>query len=189
MFDFVEPRVRRLVADHLGVGTEELTRDVSLADELAVDSLDLVELALALEAEFGISLSEATLDGVRTYGELADAVCILARLRREAELGAERAKEPLIWARVVLPQSHGSSELQRAGWLTPYTAETIAEDALRGGRGTRLEVSVSSTVSDDGLARLVHQFAWLGDRGVQVNVHRDTHLGAHGNRTHPHAAA
>src|SRR5207249_944863 len=143
MFDFVEPRVRRLVADHLGVGTEELTRDVSLADELAVDSLDLVELALALEAEFGISLSEATLDGVRTYGELADAVCILARLRREAELGAERAKEPLIWARVVLPQSHGSSELQRAGWLTPYTAETIAEDALRGGRGTRLEVSVS----------------------------------------------
>ena len=61
MFDFVEPRVRRLVADHLGVGTEELTRDVSLADELAVDSLDLVELALALETEFGISMSEATL--------------------------------------------------------------------------------------------------------------------------------
>src|SRR5204863_8944159 len=72
MSDFVEPRVRRLVADHLGVGTEELTRDVSLADELAVDSLDLVELALALEAEFGISMSEATLDEVRTYGELAD---------------------------------------------------------------------------------------------------------------------
>ena len=188
MFDFVEPRVRRLVADHLGVGTEELTRDVSLADELAVDSLDLVELALALETEFGISMSEATLDQVRTYGELADAVCGLARLRREAELRTDSAREPLIWARVVLPHGHGS-ELQRAGWLTPYTAETIAEDALRGGRGTRLEVSVSSTVSDDGLARLVHQFAWLGDRGVQVNVRRDTHLGAHGNRTHPHAAA
>ncbi len=188
MFDFVEPRVRRLVADHLGVGTEELTRDVSLADELAVDSLDLVELALALETEFGISMSEATLDEVRTYGELADAVCGLARLRREAELRTDSAREPLIWARVVLPHGHGS-ELQRAGWLTPYTAETIAEDALRGGRGTRLEVSVSSTVSDDGLARLVHQFAWLGDRGVQVNVRRDTHLGAHGNRTHPHAAA
>ena len=188
MFDFVEPRVRRLVADHLGVGTEELTRDVSLADELAVDSLDLVELALALETEFGISMSEATLDEVRTYGELADAVCGLARLRRETELRTDSAREPLIWARVVLPHGHGS-ELQRAGWLTPYTAETIAEDALRGGRGTRLEVSVSSTVSDDGLARLVHQFAWLGDRGVQVNVHRDAHLGAHGNRTHPHAAA
>ena len=189
MFDFVEPRVRRLVADHLGVGTEELTRDVSLADELAVDSLDLVELALALETEFGISMSEATLDEVRTYGELADAVCGLARLRREAELRTERAREPLIWARVVLPSGRGKSELQRAGWLTPYTAETIAEDALRGGRGTRLEVSVSSHLSDDGLARLVDQFAWLGDRGVEVNVRRDAHLGAHGNRTHPHAAA
>jgi hypothetical protein len=50
-------------------------------------------------------------------------------------------------------------------------------------------VSVSSSVSDDGLARLAHQFAWLGDRGVQVNVRRDEHLGAHGNRTHPPAAA
>src|SRR5207253_714397 len=115
MFDFVEPRVRRLVADHLGVGTEELTRDVSLADELAVDSLDLVELALALETEFGIAMSEATLDELRRYRELVEAVCVLARL--------------------------------------------------------------------------VHQFAWLGDRGVQVNVRRDTHLGAHGNRTHPRAAA
>ncbi len=188
MFDFVEPRVRRLVAEHLGVGTEELTRDVSLADELAVDSLDLVELALALETEFGISMSEATLDDVRTYGELADAVCALARLRREVELRNETTREPLIWARVVLPRGHGS-ELQRSGWLTPYTAETIAEDALRGGRGTRLDVSVASTVSDDGLARLVHQFAWLGDRGVEVNVRRDAHLGAHGNRTHPDAAA
>src|SRR5262249_27289116 len=189
MFDFVEPRVRRLVADHLGVGTEELTRDVSLADELAVDSLDLVELALALESEFGIAMSEATLDEVRTYGELSDAVCELARLRREAELRSERALEPLIWARVVLPPNQGPAELQRAGWLPPYTAETIAEDALRGGNGTRLEVSVSAGVSDDGLARLVHQFAWLGDRGVQVNVRRDEHLGANGNRTHPHAAA
>ena len=87
MFDFVEPRVRRLVADHLGVGTEELTRDVSLADELAVDSLDLVELALALETEFGISVSEATLDDVRTYGELADAVCACQDLTCIVEVG------------------------------------------------------------------------------------------------------
>src|SRR5262249_61443420 len=108
MFDFVEPRVRRLVADHLGVGTEELTRDVSLADELAVDSLDLVELALALEAEFGISLSEATLDQVRTYGELADAVCVLARHRRGAEVGGGRGAGAPIWGRGILPPAHGN---------------------------------------------------------------------------------
>jgi len=38
----VEPRVQRVVAAHLGVGPEELTPDVSLADDLAADSLDLV---------------------------------------------------------------------------------------------------------------------------------------------------
>jgi len=32
MFDFVEPRVRRVVAEHLGVGAEDLARDVSLTD-------------------------------------------------------------------------------------------------------------------------------------------------------------
>ena len=43
MFELVEPRVRRVVAEHLGVNPEELTRDVSLTDDLAADSLDLLE--------------------------------------------------------------------------------------------------------------------------------------------------
>ena len=41
--EFVEPNVRRLVAEHLGVGFEELVAHVSLRDDLAADSLDLVE--------------------------------------------------------------------------------------------------------------------------------------------------
>ena len=44
MFDFVEPRVRRVVAEYLGVGVEELSDETSLTDDLAADSLDLVEL-------------------------------------------------------------------------------------------------------------------------------------------------
>ena len=110
----------------------------------------------------------------------------LAGTRREAET---RSEEQRVRARVVPPNGKPSTILDRTDLLTPYTAETIAEDALRGGRGTRLEVSVSSHLSDDGLARLVDQFAWPGDRGVEVNVRRDAHLGAHGNRTHPRAAA
>ena len=51
---YQELRVRRVVADALGVGLGELVREVSLRDDLAADSLDLVELALALEAKFGI---------------------------------------------------------------------------------------------------------------------------------------
>src|SRR5216117_3659969 len=115
---FVEPSCRRLVADHLGVGVEQLVAGVSLRDDLAADSLDLVELAMALEAEFGIVVPEHILDRVRTYGDLV-------RARRAAEVRA--AKPPLgTWARVVLPPAgEPGGNLERAGWLTPYTAETI----------------------------------------------------------------
>ena len=191
MFEFVEPRVRRVVAEQLGVNAEELTTNVSLTDDLAADSLDLLELALVLEAELGIAIPESTIEALRTYGDLLDAVQALTRGRREAEAVAARAVAPaLVWARVVSARSESSGDIQRTGWLTPYTAETIADDALRAGRGAKLEVAVPSTVSDAGLAQLQDEFAWLGDRGVQVSIRRDHHLGPLGQlATRPHAAA
>src|SRR5438876_4029905 len=88
---FVEPSCRRLVADRLGVDLEELVAGASLRDDLAADSLDLVELAMALEAEFGIMVPERILDRVRTYGDLVQAMGLLIRARRAAEV---RAAEP-----------------------------------------------------------------------------------------------
>jgi acyl carrier protein len=84
MSEFVEPRVRRVVADHLGVGLEELAPDVSLIDDLAADSLDLVELAVEIERQFGIVLPEALIDEIRTYGDIVDTVLQLTRAQREA---------------------------------------------------------------------------------------------------------
>jgi acyl carrier protein len=189
MFEFVEPRVRRVVAEQLGVSPDELSSDVSLTDELAADSLDLLELALALEMELGIVIPESTIDELRTYGELLDIVRMLARRRREAEVRARGSEPALVWARVYSPLAEERGEIQRACWLTPYTAETIAEDALRAGRGARLEVAVPSTLSDASVAALQDEFAWLGDRGVEVSVRRDHHLGPLAQRPHPHAAA
>src|SRR5689334_4099226 len=74
MYGFVEPHVRRLLAEQLGVGVEELVSEVSLRDDLAADSLDLVELALALEGEFAVVVSDRILDEVRTFGDLVRAV-------------------------------------------------------------------------------------------------------------------
>jgi acyl carrier protein len=190
MFDLVEPRVRRLVADHLGVDVEELTSDVSLTDDLAADSLDLLELALVFEREFEIVVPESTLEHVRTYGDFVETVQTLSSGRREVELVVDAQSVPtLVWARVCAPNGRGCGEVQRAGWLTPYTAEEIAEDALRVGRGARLEVTVSPEVTDAGLARLQSEFSWLGQRGVQVSVRRDHHRGPLRNNVHPHAAA
>lgn len=74
MDEFVEPHVRRLVAEQLAVGIEELVFDVSLRDDLAADSLDLVALALAVEGEFAVVVPDRILDEVRTFGDLVRAV-------------------------------------------------------------------------------------------------------------------
>src|SRR5439155_422002 len=89
----LELQVRSLVAEHLGVGSDELAPEVSLADDLAADSLDLVELALVLEGEFGIAVSESVLEEVRTYGQLVEAVRMLVR-RRDDEVASAAATEP-----------------------------------------------------------------------------------------------
>ena len=167
--DLSEPLVRRLVAESLGVSLDDLTPDVSLTDDLAADSLDLVELALALEEEFGLTVPERAIAEVRTYGELVAAIVTLARTRTEARLAIEPVR---VWVRVVTPAGLGGV-LERAEWLTPYAAETIIEDTLRAGRGAQLEVTVAEDGGDAGFRQVQQQFAWLSGRGVAVDVHRD----------------
>ena len=77
-----------------------------------------------------------------------------------------------ITAHIVPPEGQGG-ELDRVGWLTPYTAQTIGEDALRAGRGARLDVTVITGTNATSLARVRAEFGWLGARGVQVTVTPD----------------
>jgi acyl carrier protein len=153
MFALVEPRVRRVVADTLGVGGEELGAEVSLVDDLAADSLDLVEIAVALEAELGIAVPERLLEEVRTYGELVDATVWLARVRGTADAEAD-VEAPSAWTRLVAPAARRAGELLRADRLTPYVLASIVDDARAAGRGARLEVTVAPGTTEDGLARV-----------------------------------
>ena len=162
---FVERAVRRLVAESLGVDGDELSLDVSLVDDLAADSLDLLEVGLTLEADFGLSIPEQALARVRTYGDLVDTVLTLVRVRRERQIG-----EPVLVAARVVPARGGA--IERAGWLTPYVAQSIGEDARRAGQGARLELGVGSGTSDAHLARVVEQFSWLSAHGIDVKVSR-----------------
>jgi acyl carrier protein len=178
-----EPRLRHLVAEHLGVDADELTANVSLAEDLAADSLDLVELALAIEEEFSLTLPESMLGDVRTYGELADVIQTLDHQRCVVEVGTEMPA--YVSARIMPAREQASGDRHHGGWLTPYTAQAIVEDALGAGRGARLEVTVPSNISSALLARLLDQFAPLGKRGVQVSVRRDDPRGVN----YPDAAA
>jgi hypothetical protein len=77
---------------------------------------------------------------------------------------------PFVWIDVVFPDPALSPRLRRADWLTPYAAETIAEDALRGGRGARLEITVPRGTSVAAIAAARNWFSNLPDRGIEVRV-------------------
>jgi acyl carrier protein len=168
MYEFVEPRIRALVADRLGLGLEALVADASLRDDLAADSLDLAELALALETEFAIVLPERVLDRARTYGDLVHATELLIRTR-DATAPVFADPPARIWVRITPALGGSAGILERSGWLTPYAAETIFEDALRANGGGKLEITVA-TGAATALARVEDQFAPLAARGVEVTV-------------------
>src|SRR5882724_11801838 len=163
----IEPRLRGVVAERLGVGPEDLQPDVSLTDDLAADSLDLIDVGLALEAECGVVLRRRALESVRTYGDLLVAV---AAARRRA---ARRARVAPIVARARIVPARGNGGLERSGELTPYEIEILVADALRAGPGARLEMELSASTDDAGLAATRKRFAWLAGRGVAVSVQRD----------------
>ena len=162
----IEPRVRCLVADTLGVGIDELAPDVSLTDELAADSLDLAELAARLEADLGLVVPERVVAHLRTYGDLVRAATAAAP-ERGAALACIDTPVP-IRARLVSP--HG--ELLRAELLTPYVTDTIVDQALRAGREARLEITVAEDASDVQLAHVRAEFAWLAEQGPAVAIGR-----------------
>ena len=73
----LEAHIRYIVADRLGVDPDDLTADVSLADDLAADSLDLMDVAVAVERECDVALPDTVLGGVRSFdGLIADALAI-----------------------------------------------------------------------------------------------------------------
>lgn len=85
----VEPRVRRVVADHLAVDRRALRDSVSIRDDLAADSLDLLELALILEDEFAVALPDRFVDAMRSYGDLVELIVVRVTA---AGLGSPRAE-------------------------------------------------------------------------------------------------
>lgn len=66
----VERRVREIVADQLGITEEDVTPDATLGENLGADSLDLIELFMALEEEFGIEISEQMAEKIETVADL-----------------------------------------------------------------------------------------------------------------------
>ncbi len=62
----VEERVKKIIAEQLGVEGEEVTPEAKFVEDLGADSLDIVELVMALEEEFGIEIPDEDAEKIGT---------------------------------------------------------------------------------------------------------------------------
>jgi acyl carrier protein len=72
--DDVIEAMKEVLAAELGVETEKVTADARFKEDLDADSLDLVEVVLALEEKFDVQIPDDEIAGVKTVGEAADLV-------------------------------------------------------------------------------------------------------------------
>ena len=62
-------RVKKIVVEHLGVEAEKVNEEASFIDDLGADSLDIVELVMAFEEEFGVEIPDDAAETILTVGD------------------------------------------------------------------------------------------------------------------------
>ncbi len=65
----LEERVSEIIVEQLGVGKEEIVSEASFIDDLGADSLDIVELVMALEEEFDIEIPDDDAEKIQTIAD------------------------------------------------------------------------------------------------------------------------
>lgn len=67
-------KVKTIISEQMDVNIDDLTYDTFLVDDLEADSLDLVELVMAFEDEFGIKIEEDRLEEILTIEDIMDVI-------------------------------------------------------------------------------------------------------------------
>jgi acyl carrier protein len=62
-------KVKAVIVEQLNVDEADVTEEASFVDDLGADSLDIVELVMALEEEFSISIPDEQAEGIKTVGD------------------------------------------------------------------------------------------------------------------------
>ena len=70
MADDIEGKVKEIIVENLGVDAATVTPQASFVNDLGADSLDVVELVMAIEEEFGIEVPDSDAENIRTLGDI-----------------------------------------------------------------------------------------------------------------------
>lgn len=65
-------KVRKIIVEQLGVEEDDVTMEASFIDDLGADSLDIVELIMALEEEFDLEIPDSEAEKITTVGDAVD---------------------------------------------------------------------------------------------------------------------
>lgn len=65
----IENKVKGIIADQLGVGEDEIKPESSFIEDLGADSLDIVELVMAMEEEFEVEIPDEEAENIKTVGD------------------------------------------------------------------------------------------------------------------------
>ena len=65
----IEKRVKEIIVEQLGVNESEVTPEAKFVDDLGADSIDLVELVMALEEEYNMEISDEDAEKILTVGD------------------------------------------------------------------------------------------------------------------------
>lgn len=68
----LEDKVKEIIVDQLGVDADEVTNEASFIEDLGADSLDTVELVMALEEEFNMEIPDEEAEKLKTVGAAID---------------------------------------------------------------------------------------------------------------------
>ena len=72
MSEDIKNKIKKIVADHLGIEEEKVTEEASFIDDLGADSLDTVELVMAFEEKFGIEIPDDAAETIQTVQNAID---------------------------------------------------------------------------------------------------------------------
>ncbi|ADK14350.1 MULTISPECIES: acyl carrier protein [Clostridium] len=65
-------KIQKIISEQLGIGSDEIKMESSFIDDLGADSLDIVELIMALETEFDIEIPDEEAEKVKTVGDVVE---------------------------------------------------------------------------------------------------------------------